>query len=225
MSIKDWSHSLRPREKLLSRGSGSLSDAELLALLFGSGCSGHSAVDLAQALLVEMGGLRAVLESSPEQLKRRRGLGPARVALLQAVSELARRSLRSELEQRPALSSPEHAGNYLSALLRHRKREVFTLLLLDNQHRVLGCEELFEGTIDQAAVYPREVLRKVFDHNAAAVILAHNHPSGHAQPSQADITLTRNLQNGLKTIDVRVLDHLIIGSDSVVSMAELGLLQ
>ena len=223
MSIRDWPEGERPREKLLARGSGSLSDAELLAVLLGSGVRGKDAIALARELLVGAGSL-AVLLSRPDQAVRTVGLGPAKRARIAAALELARRSLAEQLRQQPALENPRDSGDYLRARLRHLPYEVFGCLYLDNRHRVLAFEELFRGTVDGASVHPREVVRACLQHNACAVIFAHTHPSGVAEPSAADRAITRELRDALQLVGVRVLDHLVIGSDEPVSMAARGLL-
>lgn len=222
MPISDWPASERPREKLLQRGAAALSDAELLAILLHTGIRGKSAVTLARELLGTFGGLRPLLAAERQRLCCQPGLGPAKYALLQAVMELARRQLREGLERGEALTSPELTRRYLQAHLASRLQEVFACLYLDNRHRVIDYEELFQGTIDGASVHPREVVRRALHHNAAAVILSHNHPSGVAEPSQADRRITRRLQEALALIDVRVLDHIIVGGSEMVSMAELG---
>ena len=224
MSIAQWPEAERPREKLLKQGSQALSDAELLAIFLRVGCVGKSAVDLARDLLKEYGGLRQLLEADQTQFCRGHGLGSAKYAQLQAVLEMARRHLSASMQEGDLLTSPDLVRNYLSAQLRHRHQEVFAVLFLDNQHRLLTYEELFFGTIDGASVHPREVVRKAIARNAAAVILAHNHPSGVAEPSQADRRLTERLQQALDLIDVRVLDHMVVGDGEVVSFAERGLI-
>ncbi len=222
MAIKDWPADERPREKLLGRGPGTLSDAELLAIFLRTGCSGKSAVDLARELLSEFGGLRALLEAGQRDFCRAMGLGAAKYAQLQAVLEMARRHLAEQLQQRSALTSVASVRNYLTHQLRHRHQEVFCALLLDNQHRLIEFLELFQGTIDGASVYPREVVKTVLAHNAAAVIFAHNHPSGIAEPSHADRNITERLCKALDLVDVRVLDHLVVGEGEAVSFAERG---
>ncbi len=224
MSIAQWPEAERPREKLLKQGSQALSDAELLAIFLRVGCVGKSAVDLARDLLKEYGGLRQLLEADQTQFCRGHGLGSAKYAQLQAVLEMARRHLSARMQEGDLLTSPDLVRSYLSAQLRHRHQEVFAVLFLDNQHRLLTYEELFFGTIDGASVHPREVVRKAIARNAAAVILAHNHPSGVAEPSQADRRLTERLQQALDLIDVRVLDHMVVGDGEVVSFAERGLI-
>ncbi|MHA6205606.1 RadC family protein [Dyella soli] len=223
MSIRHWPSQERPREKLLARGCAALSDAELIAVLLGSGVPGKDALALARELLLAHGGVSALL-GSPGETMHLRGMGPAKRARLVAALELARRSLGEQLAERPSLSNPRDSGDYLSARLRHLPYEVFGCLFLDHRHRVLAFEELFRGTIDGASVHPREVVRACLRHNASAVILAHNHPSGVADPSAADRAITRELRDALQLVDVRVLDHLVIGSGEPVSLAALGLL-
>ena len=222
--IRDWPQAERPREKLLSRGAQALSDAELLAIFLRTGVHGRSAVDLGRELIGRYQGLRGLFSAAPEQLLKERGLGPAKFAQLQAVLELARRHMAEQLAERDALRDPGDAARYLTARLREERHEVFLALFLDTRHRVIAIEELARGTIDGASVYPREVLRRVIHHNAAAVIFAHNHPSGIAEPSAADRRLTERLQQALQLIDVRVLDHLIVGEGAPVSFAQRGLM-
>lgn len=222
MGITDWPAGERPREKLLQQGAEVLSDAELLAIFLRIGVSGSSAVDLARQLLVEYGGLRPLLEADRERFCGTHGLGPAKYAQLQAVLEMARRHLAERLQRGDALTDPETTREYLGRRLAGRPHEVFAVLFLDNRHRVIVCEELFRGTIDGAAVYPREVVKAALAHNAAAVILAHNHPSGVAEPSRADRDLTRRLTEALALVDIRVLDHLVIGDGTSTSFAERG---
>ncbi|MDW2983161.1 MAG: DNA repair protein RadC [Rhodanobacter sp.] len=223
MSIRDWPEGERPREKLLARGSAALSDAELLAVLLGSGSRGKDALALGRELIAGAGSLGALL-ARPERQIRAGGLGPAKHARIAAALELARRSLAEQLREQPSLGNPRDSGDYLSARLRHLPYEVFGCLYLDNRHRVLAFEELFRGTIDGASVHPREVVRACLAHNACAVIFAHNHPSGVAEPSAADRAITRELRDALQLIGVRVLDHLVIGSGEPVSMAARGLI-
>ena len=214
----------RPREKLLARGAHALSDAELLGVLLGSGVRGCSAVELARALIGEFGSLRELMNAERARFRARCGIGPARYAVLKAALELARRHFREALASRPALAAPEATRAFLLAQLRDRPYEVFCCLYLDNRHRLIAFEELFRGTIDRAGVHPREVLRQTLLHNAAAVILAHNHPSGVLEPSQADELITRRLKEALALVDVRVLDHFIIGDGMCFSFCEHGLL-
>lgn len=222
MSIRDWPASERPREKLLDQGAEALSDAELLAIFLRTGVAGRSAVDLARHLLSEFGSLRALLESDLEQFSAHLGLGPAKFAQLQAVLEMGRRHLAERLQRESALESPQAVRDYLKARLRHEPHEMFGCLFLDSRHRVLAFEILFHGTIDGASVYPRQVVKRALAHNAAALILTHNHPSGVAEPSQADRQLTLRLKDALALIDVRVLDHFIVGDGEPLSMAEHG---
>lgn len=224
MAITDWPLNERPREKLLQQGATSLSDAELLAIFLRTGIKGKTAVDLARELLEKFKGLRKLLEASPRQFCQAPGLGQAKFALLQAVLEMARRHLYEELAAKEVLHNSAETKLYFAAKLRHQSREVFACLFLDNQHRILAYEELFHGSINQAHIHPREVVKRSLYHNAAAVILAHNHPSGSVKPSQDDQEITQSLMTALKLVDVRVLDHLIIGESRVVSFVELGLL-
>jgi len=224
MTIRDWPLTERPREKLLERGAHTLSDAELLALLLGSGTRGRSAVELARTLIGDFGSLRNLLNADGPRALARSGVGPARYAVMQAALELTRRHFREALRLGPALAAPEATRTFLLAQLRDRPYEVFCCLYLDNRHRLIAFEELFRGTIDRAGVHPREVLRQTLLHNAAAVIFAHNHPSGVLEPSQADELITRRLKEALALMDVRVLDHFIIGDGQCYSFSEHGLL-
>ena len=222
MSIRHWPEGERPREKLLRQGAVSLSDAELLAIFLRVGVKGRSAVDLARDLLQRFGGLRALLKADLKTLCAEKGLGPAKYAQMQAVLEMARRYLDQEMRVREVLSDPAATRRYLQARLRDLDHEVFGALLLDNQHRVLGFEELAHGTIDGASVYPREVVKRALAAGAAAVIFAHNHPPGVAEPSAADRALTQRLKSALALVDVRVLDHFVVGEGTPVSFAERG---
>ncbi len=224
MTIKDWPAEERPREKLLEQGSEVLTDAELLAIFLRTGIAGKTAVDLAQDLLMQFGSLQALLEADQTKFCQGKGLGSAKYAQLQAVLEMAKRHYVEILQRGSALTSPEATRAYLSAQLRNYSYEVFACLFLDNQHRVIVFEELFQGTIDGASVYPREVAKKALAHNAAAVIFAHNHPSGVSEPSQADKHITEKLKQALLLFDIRVLDHFIIGDGAPYSFAEHGLL-
>lgn len=224
MTIKDWPEGERPREKLLAQGAESLSDGELLAIFLRTGVSGKSAVDLARTLISEFGGLRFILQASEKQFCAHLGLGPAKYAQLQAVLEMSQRHLKESMHKELAFTEPKTVKNYLTTRLRHLPHEVFCCLFLDSQHRLIIFEELFQGTIDGASVYPREVVKKSLGHNAAAVIFAHNHPSGVSEPSQSDERITNRLIKALELVDVRVLDHFIVGEGDVVSMAERGLL-
>lgn len=222
MSIRDWPAGERPREKLLAKGAGALSDAELLAIFLRTGVAGCDAVTLARQLLGQFGSLRALLAADEQQFCQAHGLGLAKFVQLQAVLEMSRRHLAEALQRDDVLTSPQATRRYLQAQLRDRQQEVFALLLLDNQHRVVKFLELFTGTLDAASVYPREVVRSALKHHAAAVILCHNHPSGVAEPSRADRALTARLSAALGLIDVRVLDHLVVGDGETVSFAERG---
>jgi DNA repair protein RadC len=222
MHIRDWPASERPREKLLARGAAALSDAELLALFLGSGLRGRDAVATARELLTQHGPLRTLLERSPRELQRLRGLGPARACTLAAALELSRRLLHAELKRGAALADPQSAGRYFAQRLRGLPHEVFAALFLDTRHRVLAFEELFQGTLDGAEVHPREVVRRALGHNAAAVIVAHNHPSGNPEPSAADRAVTARLKQALALVDLRLLDHFVIGDGAPVSLAARG---
>ena len=224
MSIKDWPADERPREKLLLKGSEALTDAELLAIFLRTGIAGKSAVDMAKDLLDEFGSLQALLDASQDQFCKAKGLGNAKYAQLQAVMEMAKRHFVEILQRGDALTSPQATRAYLTAQLRGYSYEVFACLFLDNQNRVILLEELFRGTIDGASVYPREVAKRALFHNAAAVIFAHNHPSGVNEPSQADKLITEKLKQVLILFDIRVLDHFIIGDGQPYSFAEHGLL-
>lgn len=223
MAITDWPEDERPRERLLKQGAGALSDAELFAIFLRTGVAGRSAVDLARDLLTHFGGVRGLLNASRRDFTEAKGLGDAKFAQLQAVLELARRHFAEELAEGAVIDNPEATRRFLQAQLRDAAQEVFAVLFLDQRHRVLAFERLFFGTINQSAVHPREVVKAVLRHNAAAVILAHNHPSGVAEPSSADREITLRLRDALNLIDVRVLDHMIVG-DRCTSMAELGMI-
>lgn len=222
--MKDLPAALRPREKLLTHGPSALADAELLALLLRTGLAGKGVLQLAQELVDSFGGLAGLLHASADDLQRVKGLGPAKRAELMAVLELARRALAEQLRERAALDSPQAVKDYLQLQLASKKHECFAVLFLDNQHRLLALEEMFRGTLAQTSVYPREVVLRALHHHAAAVVLAHNHPSGTVQPSRADETLTQALKAALALIDVRVLDHVIVAPGLALSMAEKGLL-
>ncbi len=224
MSIKDWDEQDRPREKLLQRGADALTDAELLAIFLRVGVKGKSALDLAQDLLQEFGDLRSLLGADQTRFCAAKGLGDAKYVQLQATVELSKRYLRQCLQRGDALSNPQDTRNYLLSELGGRSYEVFACLFLDNKNRVIKFEEMFMGTIDSANVYPREILKRALQHNAAAVILAHNHPSGVAEPSHADVAITKRLKEVLNLVDIRVLDHLVIGDGYAISLLESGLL-
>jgi len=224
MAITDWPEAERPRERLLALGPGALSDAELLAIFLRTGIRGRSAVDLARDLLSRFGGLRALFEAEQAVFTDSPGMGAAKFAQLQAVLEMARRHLQDQLQRGDAITNPTATRHFLQARLRHLPHEVFACLFLDNRHRVICFEELFRGTIDAASVYPREVVKRALALNAAAVIAAHNHPSGVAEPSQADERITWRLRDALALVDIRLLDHLVVGDGEPVSLAERGVL-
>jgi DNA repair protein RadC len=222
MRIKDWPEGERPREKLLARGAQALSDAELLAIFLRTGVAGKSAVDLARELLARFGGLRKLLAAAEDEFCAAKGLGRAKYVHLQATLEIARRHLAEDLPRRTPLSDPKAASAYLIGCLRDLQHETFAGLFLDTQHRVLAFEILATGTLNAASVYPREVVKCALRHNAGAVIFAHNHPSGVAEPSAADRVLTQKLKDALALVDVRVLDHFVIGESEPTSFAERG---
>jgi DNA repair protein RadC len=223
MAIADWPAAERPRERLQSLGPAALSDAELLAVLLRTGSQGRSAVDLGRELLLRSGGLAGLLASA-RVVRGVKGLGLAKGAQLAAAIEIARRSLREQLGARPALTSPGAVRDYLRLTLASREQEVFLALFVDAQHRVIRCDEMFRGTLTQTSVYPREIVKAALAANAAAVIFAHNHPSGVAQPSRADELLTRQLKEALALVEVKVLDHFIVAGTQCLSFAERGLL-
>jgi len=223
MSIKDLPPDARPRERLLAHGAASLADAELLALLLRTGVQGQGVLQLAAAVLARFDGFAGLLQADAAQLRGVKGLGPAKRAELAAVLEMARRALAQRLAERPVFDSPNTVKEHLRLHLGHLPHEVFAVLYLDTQHRLIAQEELFRGTLGQTSVYPREVVKRALARNAAAVLLAHNHPSGVAEPSRADEHLTQALKSALALVDVRVLDHLVVGHGQVVSMAERGL--
>ncbi len=222
--MKDLPAAQRPREKLLTRGAGALADAELLALLLRTGYKGCGVMTLAQQVLDTCGGFAGLLNVEPEMLKTIKGLGPAKRAQILGLMESARRALLQPMVNAPIFDSPSVVKDYLGLLLGGRPQEVFAVLFLDGQHRLLRMEEMFHGTLMQTSVYPREVVRRALALGAGAVVFAHNHPSGLAEPSKSDEYLTQTLKSALQLIDVRVLDHLVIGQGAVVSMAERGLL-
>ena len=224
MLLKDLPEDARPREKLLARGAGALSDAELLALLLRTGLPGKNALQMGQELLDSFGGVAGLLHTGAEALKSVKGLGPAKRAEIVAVLELARRALAAELKEKALFATPQAVRDYLQLQLGSRQHEIFAVLFLDSQHRLIALEELFRGTLSQTSVYPREVVIRALALNAASVVLAHNHPSGAARPSRADEVLTQTLKSALALVDVRVLDHFVVTSTQAVSMAELGLL-
>ena len=225
MAITDWPEDERPRERLLAQGAAALSDAELLALFLRVGVKGQSAVDLARTLIGHFGSLNRLFSASLAEFSAIPGMGPAKYAQLQAVLEMSRRALAEAMKQDSLLNTPDTVRDYLRLHLAGLRHEVFFALWLDAQNRLIAAEELFRGTLTQASVYPREVVKKALAHNAAAVVLAHNHPSGVAEPSSADSQLTRELKQALALVDVRVLDHFIVaGNASPLSFAERGLL-
>jgi DNA repair protein RadC len=221
MAISDWPLAERPRERLLAKGAQSLSDAELLAVVLRTGIRGKSAVELGRDLLARFKGLSGLFGADLSHVK---GLGPAKRAQFEAAIELARRSIEERLTKEPVLTSPGAVRDYLKLALGRREHEVFVCIWLDAQHRVIGYHEPFEGTLTQTSVYPREIVKAALSRNAAAVIFAHNHPSGAAQPSQADELLTRNLKEALALVDIKVLDHFIVAGNQAISFAERGLL-
>ncbi|KQX86581.1 RadC family protein [Variovorax sp. Root473] len=225
MAFKDLPLDARPREKLMARGAAALADAELLALLLRTGVAGSNVLQLAQQLLERFGGLSGLLHTAPDDLKVVKGMGgSAKRSELLAVLELARRAMGERLKERTVFDSPEAVRQYLQLHIGSRPHEVFAVLFLDAQHRLLTLEELFRGTLTQTSVYPREVVTRALHHKAAAVVLAHNHPSGHIEPSRADESLTQNLRAALALVDVRVLDHVIVSPGQSFSMAERGLI-
>ncbi len=223
MSIKDLPLEARPREKLLARGPQALSDVELLAILLRTGMAGKNVFQLSEELLGP-DGIAGLLQATVQSLKLVKGLGPAKQAELLAVFELARRALSQRLKEREAFHTPDAVKQYLQLQLAHKNHEVFAVLFLDSQNRLLALEELFRGTLSQTSVYPREVVLRALHHQAAAVVLSHNHPSGSVQPSRADEHLTQTLKASLALVDVRVLDHIIVGQGQALSMAEQGLM-
>jgi DNA repair protein RadC len=224
MGISDWPEGERPREKLLSKGAHSLSEAELLAIFLRTGVAGKSAVDVARGLIKNFGSLMRLFSASQKELCEAPGLGPAKYAQLQAVLEMARRALDEKIKTVDVLNSPKAVRDYLRLALSGREYEVFAGIFLDAQNRVLEMEELFRGTLSQTSVFPREVVKRALHHNAAGVIFAHNHPSGLAEPSGADEALTAALKKSLALVDVKVLDHFIVGSGCIMSFAERGLI-
>jgi len=222
MAIKTIPTQSMPREKLLNQGASSLTDAELLAIFLRTGTQGMNVLELSDYLLRELGSLRKLFAMSQKEFCHYKGLGEAKYVQLQAIVEMTQRYLAETLHRGDALTSPQQTKLYLSSLLRDRPREAFYVLFLDNQHRVIVSEVMFEGTIDSASVYPREVVKRALEHNSAALILAHNHPSGVAEPSQCDRRITRRLVDALALVDIRILDHFVVGDGEVVSFAERG---
>ena len=222
MSITDWPEGERPREKLIANGANSLSDAELLAIFLRTGVKGKSAVDLARELLTDFDGLRSLLNADKKQFCSAHGLGSAKYAQLQAVLEMSKRHLDEDLKRGSPLTSPDITKKFLTSKMRDYQHEVFAVLFLDSKNRVIRFEELFFGTINSAAIYPREVAKRVLTNNAAAVIFAHNHPSGVAEPSKEDRRITTRLKDALELIGVTTLDHLVVGDNEIVSFSERG---
>lgn len=223
MAITDWPSEERPREKLLLKGAPSLSDAELLAIFLRTGIPGLSAVEMSRRLLIEFGSLRKLLSASEKEFCQQKGLGKAKYVQLQAVLEMAGRHLSESIKRQDCLTSPTDTIAYLHSQLRDCQHEIFACVMLDNRNRVIAFREMFRGTIDGASVYPREILKQALADNAASVILAHNHPSGVAEPSQADIRITERLKKALALVDIRVLDHIIVG-DETLCFSERGLI-
>jgi DNA repair protein RadC len=224
MAIRDWPVSERPREKLLEKGAAALSDAELLAILLRTGLPGRSALDVAREALKSFGSLRQLIAADRARFCAGAGMGLARYAEFQALAEISRRQLSQSLRAGPALASPKATRDFLSARLRDLEHEVFCCLYLDKRHRLIQFEELFRGTIDGASVHPREIVKLALQRNAAAVIVAHNHPSGIPEPSQADEIITQRVKEALALVDIRLLDHIIVGDGAIVSLAERGVL-
>ena len=222
--ITTWPAPERPRERLLAIGGAQLSDAELVAILLGHGTAGHSAIDLARQLIDKFGNIRGILSANPHDLLTVYGIGPGKAAVLGATQECAKRYIRKRLQPGVTIGSPADSKQFLLATLRDRPHEVFACVFLDNRHRVLAFDELFRGTIDAAAVYPREVVKQALARNAAAVILAHNHPSGVAEPSDSDRLITQRIRAALELVDIRLLDHFIVGDNCCTSLASRGML-
>ncbi len=224
MAINQWPIDERPRERLLAKGADALSDAELLAIFLRTGVPGKSAVELGRELLIRFGGINGTFAATVSEFSSIRGLGSAKYVQLQAAFELARRALGESMRARDVLDSPQSVRDYLRLRLSNRQYEAFMVIFLDAQNRVIAAEEIFRGTLTQTSVYPREIVRAALQHNAAAVIVSHNHPSGVAEASQADRLLTNSLRRALELVDVKVLDHLIVAGQQVLSFAERGLL-
>ncbi|MFZ6849994.1 RadC family protein [Undibacterium sp. RuRC25W] len=224
MAINDWPEDQRPRERLIKFGSAALSDAELLAVFLRTGVSGKTAVDLGRDMILHFGSLSRLFAANIKDFSAMHGLGSAKFAQLQAVLELAKRAINEELKENTSLSSPDAVKKYLQLLLANKSHESFAVLFLDIKNRLITTEELFRGTLNHASVYPREVVKAALSHNAAALILAHNHPSGSCDPSRADIDLTQNLQQALGLVDIKILDHFIVANPHIYSFAEHGLM-
>jgi DNA repair protein RadC len=224
MAITDWPASERPREKLLEQGVAALSDAELLAIFLRVGVTGKSAVDLARDLLNEFGSLNAIFSATEQQISRVHGMGTSKYVQLQAIFEMSRRALSEQMQQQDVLSSPQQVRDYLVLKLGQQMREVFLVMFLDTQNRLIVSEEMFSGTLTETSVYPREVAKRALYLNAASVILAHNHPTGQTSPSRADHTLTKTLKQALALVDIKVLDHFIVAGNHILSFSEQGLM-
>ena len=224
MAITDWPASERPREKLLELGAEALSDAELLAIFLRVGVTGKSAVDLARDLLTQFGSLNGIFAAQLSDLSQVHGIGSSKYVQLQAIFEMSRRALNEQMQVKDVLNSPKQVRDYLCLRLGNLTREIFMVLFLDAQNRIVTTEEMFSGTLMQTSVYPREVVKRALYHNAASVIFAHNHPSGIAQQSQADELITKQLKEALALVDIRVLDHFIVAGNTIISFAERGLL-
>lgn len=224
MAITDWPASERPREKLMELGAGALSDAELLAIFLRVGVAGKSAVDLARDLLIQFGSLNGIYAASAKEVAKVHGIGISKYVQMQAVFEMSRRALSEQMIEKDFLGSPEQVREYLVLKLANYLHEVFFVLFLDTQNRLITMEEMFSGTLTETSVYPREVVKRALHHNAASVVLAHNHPSGVAKQSKADERLTRELKDALALVDVRVLDHFIVAGNQTLSFAQAGLL-
>jgi DNA repair protein RadC len=222
MGISDWPSDQRPRERLIKYGASALSDAELLAVFLRVGVKGKSAVDLGRDMLAQFGSLNALFAANMTDFSKIHGLGNAKYAQIHAVLELAKRAISEDLQVCENLSSPNNVKNYLQLLIGNKPYESFAVLFLDVKNRLIRTEELFRGTLNHASVYPREVVKAALSHNAASIILAHNHPSGSCEPSQADLSLTNTLKQALALVDIRVLDHFIIANPNVYSFAEHG---
>ena len=224
MVITDWPVAERPREKLIEHGAEALSDAELLSIFLRVGVTGKSAVDLARDLLNQFGSLNGIFAATEHELSREHGIGTSKYVQLQAIFEMSRRALSEQLQQRDVFKSPQAVRDYLVLKLGSLTKEVFLVLFLDTQNRLLASEKMFSGSLSETSVYPREVIKRALHHNAASVIFAHNHPSGIAQQSQADELITKQLKQALALVDVRVLDHFIVAGNNTLSFSERGLL-